>query len=359
MSDAALASRLEALQLTQIRTKSSDALYDRIHKRQGQPSPAARKGKWIAIGGSGLVLVIALALATNLVPTGQPQAQKSETVATATNANEVAAAPSAAQATPGGQLVAAGFVVPRRAATVGSQITGAIQSIVVSEGDTVAKGQPLAYLDDGSARAALDRTQAQIDVARAEISGLLAQHREASLMLERKAKLIDRGFVTAASVEASQAAVSSLAAQITQAQANRSAAVALARGAVIDRGRYVIRAPFAGVIVSKNAEVGEVVSPISAGGGFTRTGVMTLVDMASLGGEVDVSETHISRVTIGQQVAVTLDAYPNDQFRAVVSAITPTVDRARATIKVKLDFLDRDTRILPQMAIRAIFITKD
>ncbi len=172
-------------------------------------------------------------------------------------------------------------------------------------------------------------------------------------------KLVDRGFVTRASLEASQAEVSRLSAQIDQAQANRSATSAAARGALIDRGRFIIRAPFAGVIVSKNVEAGEVVSPISAGGGFARTGVVTLVDMDSLGGEVDVSEIHISRVKVGQPLTVTLDAYPNEKFRAVVTAITPTVDRARATIKVKLDLIDQDAKILPQMAIRATFLTKD
>lgn len=359
MSEAVLKSRLEALQLLEIKPTPAEVQFEPLNRRTNPDRPGPQKKKWLTIGVTCFALASILGAGFYLSDVIESATEEPESTAADAQANGIDVAQNSAPPASSGQLVAAGYIVPRRMATVSSQITGVIQSIVVSEGEKVAKGQPLAYIDDGSAAAVLDQAQARIGAAGAEISALQAQHREASLMLERKMKLVDRGFVTRASLEASQAEVSRLSAQIDQAQANRSATSAAARGALIDRGRFIIRAPFAGVIVSKNVEAGEVVSPISAGGGFARTGVVTLVDMDSLGGEVDVSEIHISRVKVGQPLTVTLDAYPNEKFRAVVTAITPTVDRARATIKVKLDLIDQDAKILPQMAIRATFLTKD
>ena len=197
-----------------------------------------------------------------------------------------------------GVLVASGFVVPGRAATVGAPITGTIRSILVKEGSFVRAGQVVAYLDDASAAAVFDRARAQVLMASAEIGGLDAQRDEATATLWRKSELSERGFVTKASLDSSRTTYRTVNAQIAQARANISAMDAVARDARIDVLRHVIRAPFSGVVVTKNAEVGEIVSPVSAGGGFTRTGILTLVDMESLGIDVDISEAHIASLRL-------------------------------------------------------------
>jgi RND family efflux transporter MFP subunit len=265
-----------------------------------------------------------------------------------------AAAPAAAPAS-AGSLIASGFIVPGRAATVGSQITGQLRSIQVAEGEHVAAGQIVAYLDSSLADAALAAARAQVRIASAGVAGLQVQYADALRVVARGEALKARGFVTVASLTANRAQAGLLAAQITQASANVAAARAAADGAAVAVGRHVIRAPFAGVVINKNAEVGEVISPVSAGGGFTRTGVITLVDMSSLGAEVDVNEAYISQVKPGQRADLNLDAYPGQSFDAVVAAIVPSADRNRATVRVRLDIADVDRRILPQMAAKVTF----
>jgi RND family efflux transporter MFP subunit len=269
---------------------------------------------------------------------------------TAVAAPAPAAAPSAS-----GSLIASGFIVPRRAATVGSQITGQLRSIQVAEGEHVAAGQIVAYLDSSLADSALAAARAQVRIASAGVAALNVQHGEALRVVARGEALKARGFVTVASLTANQAQAGMLAAQIAEASANVAAARAAADGASVAVGRHVIRAPFAGIVINKNAEVGEVISPVSAGGGFTRTGVITLVDMSSLGVEVDVNEAYISQVQPGQRADLNLDAYPGQSFDAVVAAIVPSADRNRATVRVRLDIAALDPRMLPQMAAKVTF----
>ncbi|MBI1234013.1 MAG: efflux RND transporter periplasmic adaptor subunit [Alphaproteobacteria bacterium] len=256
-------------------------------------------------------------------------------------------------------LVASGYVVARRQATVSAEITGRIQEILFEEGTEVEAGQVLARLDDTRAQLQLQELRARVAAADARVAALNAQSAEAATVLERAQRLAQSNIGSEAAVTAAQAQVSSLNAQIQSARADSAAARVQVESQEDLIERYVVRAPFAGVVIAKNAQVGEILSPASAGGGFTRTGVATLVDMSSLEIEVDVNEGQIQRVTPGQQVEAVLDAYSDWRIPAHVEAIIPTADRSRATIQVRVAFDERDDRILPDMAARVTFVERN
>ncbi|HAQ34584.1 MAG: efflux transporter periplasmic adaptor subunit [Maricaulis sp.] len=253
-------------------------------------------------------------------------------------------------------LVASGYVVARRQATVSAEISGRIREILFEEGTEVEAGQILARLDDTRARLQLDELNARVNAANARIGALTAQRAEAANVLERAQRLASTNIGSEAAVTAAQSQLSSLNAQIQSARADAAAASVQVQSQQDLIERHVVRAPFAGVVIAKNAQVGEILFPGSAGGGFTRTGVATLVDMASLEIEVDVNEGQIQRVTAGQRVEALLDAYPDWDIPAHVEAIIPTADRSRATIQVRVAFDERDDRILPDMAARVTFV---
>ncbi|MEA1941296.1 MAG: efflux RND transporter periplasmic adaptor subunit [Pseudomonadota bacterium] len=253
-------------------------------------------------------------------------------------------------------LVATGYVVARRQATVSAEITGRISEVLVEEGTVVEDGQVVARLDDERAQIQLGLLEAQRNAAASRTRSLIAQLAEARRVLDRAERLAEREIGSEAAVTAARAQADSLTAQIEAARADYQAAAAQVASQEDLIERHVVRAPFAGVVVAKNAQVGEILSPASAGGGFTRTGVATLVDMASLEIEVDVNEGQIGRVSPGQRVEARLDAYPDWRIPAHVEAIIPTADRARATIQVRVAFDERDDRILPEMAARVIFV---
>lgn len=253
-------------------------------------------------------------------------------------------------------LVASGYVVARRQATVSAEITGRIQDVLIEEGAVVEQGEVVARLDDERANIQLDLLRSQLDAANARRSALNADLAEARRVLERAERLEEREIGSVANTTAARARVQSLNAQIIAANADAETARQQIRAQQDLIDRHVVRAPFAGVVIAKNAQIGEILSPASAGGGFTRTGVATLVDMASLEIEVDVNEGQIGRVTPGQRVEARLDAYPDWRIPARVEAIIPTADRSRATITVRVAFEERDDRILPDMAARVTFI---
>lgn len=271
---------------------------------------------------------------------------------------EAAPAPVAAPVVRSG-LVASGYVVARRQATVSAEITGRIRDVLIEEGAVVAAGEVLAYLDDERAQIDLQQLQAQRDASQQRSRSLAAQLVEARAQLERTETLIESGYASEARRTAEAAQVNSLSAQLNAARADAAAADARVTSQLDYVARHVVRAPFAGVVVAKNAQVGEILSPVSAGGGFTRTGIATLVDMESLELEVDVNEGQIQRVTAGQPVEAVLDAYPEWRIPARVEAIIPTADRSRATIRVRVALGERDDRILPDMAARVTFLEQD
>ena len=262
--------------------------------------------------------------------------------------------PSAAAAS--SVLDASGYVTARREATVSSEVTGKVIEVLIEEGMSVEAGQIVARLDDTTQRAQLALGNAQLQSARAALAETEAQLRAARLERDRLRELSVRQLVSASSVDEAEANYDALAARLATGRDNVTVAektVALTQDALDD---MTIRAPFGGMVVSKNAQPGEMISPISAGGGFTRTGICTIVDMDSLEIEVDVNEAYIQRVKPGQAVSATLDAYPNWQIPADVIAIVPTADRQKATVRVRIGFRERDDRILRDMGVKVAFL---
>ncbi|MBR9824792.1 MAG: efflux RND transporter periplasmic adaptor subunit [Alphaproteobacteria bacterium] len=293
--------------------------------------------------------------ATPDAPAPSPVAQSPEPATTPTLAPS-AETPAPARPARATGLVASGYVVARRQATVSAEITGRIREVLVEEGTVVEEGQVLARLDDERARIQLDVLRAQLSAANSRSQSFRADLVEAQTVLTRATALAERDFGSEAAVTAAQARVESLQSQISAARADATSIRAQIRSQEDLIDRHIVRSPFAGVVIAKNAQVGEILSPASAGGGFTRTGVATLVDMASLEIEVDVNESQIGRVSAGQVVEARLDAYPDWRIPSRVEAIIPTADRSRATIRVRVAFNERDDRILPDMAARVTFV---
>lgn len=252
-------------------------------------------------------------------------------------------------------LNASGYVVARRESTVSAKVTGKVVEILVEEGMEVEEGRVLARLDDTNVRAALRVAEAEFGAARATVGETQARLDEAEKQWRRTSELAKDAVVSSADIDRAEADAKSLRARLELQKAQMDVAaqqVALRQQDVED---LVIRAPFAGVVVSKDAQPGEMISPISAGGGFTRTGIATIVDTDSLEIEVDVNESFINLVRAGQRVEATLDAYPEWSIPCKVLAIIPTADRQKATVKVRVAFDHLDPRILPQMAVRVAF----
>ena len=252
-------------------------------------------------------------------------------------------------------LNASGYVTARRAATVSSKVTGKVSEVLVEEGMKIAEGQVLARLDDTNVRASLQLAQAQAASARAALAETRVRLREAEQDLQRQIDLARNKVAPQADLDHAQADDMALRAHLEQQQADLAVAersVAVWQQQLDDT---VIRAPFAGIATSKDAQPGEMVSPVSAGGGFTRTGICTVVDMSSLEIEIDVNESYINRVEAGQPVEATLDAYPDWKIPCHVIAIIPTADRDKSTVKVRVGFEKLDPRILPEMAVKVAF----
>jgi len=252
-------------------------------------------------------------------------------------------------------LNASGYVEPRRRATVAAKITGRVTEVFVDEGMWVEQGQVLARLDDSDARKRYQAYLADRNVARAAIEELEVNLADAERSLRRTLELHEDGVASEQDVDSATAAVDAMRARLSYTRASMEAANAQVAVAQQDLENYVIRAPFAGVAVSKDAQPGEMVSPVSAGGGFTRTGISTIVDMTSLEIEVDVNESYIARVQPGQPADAVLDAYPDWHIPTTVRTIIPTADRQKATVKVRLTFDELDPRILPDMGIKVAF----
>ncbi|MBI1731254.1 MAG: efflux RND transporter periplasmic adaptor subunit [Gammaproteobacteria bacterium] len=270
----------------------------------------------------------------------------------------VVEAGSAAGAAPqaGPVLSASGYVVARRISTPSAKITAQVTAVYVEEGMSVREGDVLAVLDDTTPRAQLALAESQLIAARKGVSEFDVRLDEARRTLARNASLYEQKLISESLLDASRADVNALEAKLSLTRSQVEVAlrsVDVAAQAVDDT---IIKAPFSGVVVSKDAQPGEMISPISAGGGFTRTGICTLVDMDSLEIEVDVNEAYINRVGADQRVAATLDAYPDWRIPAHVISIVPTADRQKATVKVRIGFDAKDGRILPDMGIQVQFM---
>ncbi len=272
---------------------------------------------------------------------------------------DVQAATATAPAAGGGDtavLQATGYVTARREATVSAQITGTLKQVLIEEGEHVAKDQVLATLDDTAQKAYLAQAQAQASAAQATLAQYSAQLAQAQRDLKRAQDLVGRHLVSQQALEDAQTQVKTLIAQTDAQHKQIELAQAGVRAAQVQLDYCTVRAPFAGVIIAKAAQVGEIVSPLSAGGGFTRTGVGTIVDMDSLEVEVDVNEAYINRVQPNQKAQAVLDAYPDWTIPAHVIAVIPTADRGKATVKVRIALDQKDARVLPDMGARVSFL---
>jgi RND family efflux transporter MFP subunit len=253
-------------------------------------------------------------------------------------------------------LNASGYVTPRRRATIAAKITGRVTSVLFDEGMHVHPGQVLATLDDSDAKRALESAQADRDVARAAIADYEVQLRNAEIALHRAQALYSAGVQSQETLDNARTAADSLKAKISLSRQQVVASEARIQEAQQNLDNCTIRAPFEGIVVSKDAQVGEIISPISAGGGFTRTGIATVVDMNSNEIEVDVNEAYIARVVPRQRVIATLDAYPDWQIPCKVRTVIPTADRQKATVKVRISFDRLDPKILPDMGVKVAFL---
>jgi len=268
---------------------------------------------------------------------------------------EVATAQKAAAGRPT-LLNASGYVTPRRRATVAAKITGRVTGVFFDEGMHVPEGFVLARLDDSDVRRALDSAKADRNATEAQTADFQVQLKNAEIELHRAQELQAAGVQSQEALDNARTTADSLRAKIALTKQQVAASEARIQEAQQAVDNCVIRAPFDGIIVSKDAQVGEMVSPISAGGGFTRTGIATIVDMNSNEIEVDVNEAFIARVEPGQPVTAVLDAYPDWQIPSKVRTVIPTADRQKATVKVRISFLKLDPKILPDMGVKVTFL---
>ena len=272
---------------------------------------------------------------------------------------EVAAAAERPRGTQAAVLNASGYVTARRRATVSSKVTGKVTEVNVEEGMAVREGQVLARLDDANPRAALAFAEAQAEAARRNITENEVRLADARVTLGRRTQLVKERVVAQSEVDQAQAEVDSIAARIAAAREMVRVAERQVGIQQTELDNTIIRAPFSGIAVTKDAQPGEMVSPVSAGGGFTRTGICTIVDMKSLEIDVDVNEAYINRVVSGQDVTAVLNAYPDWQIPARVITTVPTADRQKATVQVRIGFVKLDPRILPDMGVKVSFLSDE
>ncbi|HSX64481.1 MAG TPA: efflux RND transporter periplasmic adaptor subunit [Pseudoxanthomonas sp.] len=323
---------------------SADLLKELRIDRKTPPPPTSRRGLWIALIAIAVLLVLALAAWAML---GRDSAIEVRTAPTVALGNSGASA---------SVLDASGYVVARRMATVSAKVTGKVQEVLIEEGMQVEAGQVLARLEpiDANAERALAATQLQ--AARSQSNSVQAQLKEAEAQVQRLTRLVDQQLVSKAQYDQAVAQRDALRAEQITAQRNIQVSSDRLRITDIGLDNTVVRAPFAGVVIAKAAQPGEIVSPLSAGGGFTRTGIGTIVDMDSLEVEVDVGEAFIGRVQPKMPVEATLNAYPDWKIPAEVIAIIPTADRGKATVKVRIALKQKDPRIVPDMGVNVSFL---
>ncbi|NIB38664.1 efflux RND transporter periplasmic adaptor subunit [Pseudomaricurvus alkylphenolicus] len=336
--------------------------------REAPPQQPAGFGKGQVLGLLAVAVLATAGVSYLLMPQTPPSSPMVASVATPPQAEaqraastpqpETMAAPARSVATDNTVLNASGYITARRIATVSAQIMGQLQTVLVEEGMKVKQGQVLAQLDASVAEVSLSLAQGRVKVLQAQRQSIVADLAEARRVLKRVSTLGDDNYSSesqrtraSADVDKFQAVLASADSEITVAKLEVDR-----QSELLDD--HTVRAPFGGVVTVKNAQPGEIVSPSSAGGGFTRTGICTIVDMASLEIEVDVNEAYIGRVFAGQQVKANLDAYPDWDIPASVIAIIPTADRAKATVRVRIKIEQMDKKILPDMGVKVAFLSE-
>jgi RND family efflux transporter MFP subunit len=324
--------------------------------RTAPEAPRPSRRRWpvlIAIAGGAVAAVIALPLFfPELRPAGRADqvAAQPQPVSPPPQAPAVGIEPRRA-----GSLAASGFVVARRKATIAAEITGKVVEVLIEEGMTVQAGQIVARLDSVLAEKDLALAQSRAESAEAAIAMIRADLEDATRILARVQSLSQKSFASEADLTRSQTRVGVLTAQLRQSQSQLETARLDAQRTAAVLEKHAVRAPFNGVVVDRSAQPGEMISPMSSGG-FTRTGICTIVDMDSIEIEVDVNEAFIGRVKTGGNVNAALDAYPDWAIPAAVIAIVPTANREKATVKVRIGVKNKDPRILPDMAVKVTFL---
>ena len=310
-------------------------------KIEREPEVESRAGRWFVL----ILIVAALAAAAYWFFMKPPTAIEVRTAVAREISSQTAST----------VLNASGYVTARRQATVSSKFTGKVVEVLIEEGMEVEKDQVLARLDDANIATGYALAEAQLRSSETSLKETRALLNEANAIFKRTRNLVDRQLASESEMDRARAGAESLAAQLERKQADIEVAekqLDVYRQQLEDT---IIRAPFSGVVVAKNAQPGEMISPVSAGGGFTRTGIGTIVDMSSLEIEIDVNEAYINRVKPGQKIVATLDAYPDWTIPCSVIAIIPTADRQRATVEVRVGFDELDSRILPDMGVKVAF----
>jgi RND family efflux transporter MFP subunit len=321
---------------------SADLLKElRIDRKAPPPAPKSRRWLWIALVVGAIVLVAGWLLFSRddgiVVETAPAVAMGSGNASASV-------------------LDASGYVVARRMATVSSKITGKVLEVRIEEGQRVEEGEIMATLDPIDAEAQRRLATSQLEASRSQSGSVQAQLREAESNAQRLDTLVGQQLVSQSQYEQAVAQRDALRAQLASTERN----VQVARDQVSIAGNNVdntvVRAPFAGVVIAKAAQPGEIVSPLSAGGGFTRTGIGTIVDMDSLEVEVEVGEAFIGRVQPKMPIEATLNAYQDWKIPGEVIAIIPTADRSKATVKVRVALEAKDPRIVPDMGVKVSFL---
>jgi len=331
-----------------IEVTSIDAnLLNQLRIDEQQREDSRRLPRWVWPTVAALVVVVLLGVGAWWFLAGRPL-----TVQTAPAVAPGAGAGTAASTV----LQATGYITARRAATVSTQITGTLTQVLIEEGDRVQKGQIIARLDDSALRAALNVAQANVMSAQAQVAQGEAQLAQAEADVRRQEELAASGMVSKQAAEQSRTATHTARAVLDTRRREADAARSQAAQAQVNFDYTIVRAPFSGVVTVKAAQVGEIVSPLSAGGGFTRTGVGTIVDMDSLEVTVDVNEAYIGQVKPEMPCEAVLDAYPDWKVPSHVIAIVPAADRGKATVKVRVALDIKDARLVPDMAARIAFL---
>jgi RND family efflux transporter MFP subunit len=335
------------------RARMADADLERLRiDRSREPGNSRRR--WMAIAGA-LALLVTLAL----VLRAQSGAWPARRVGIEATAVALRPAPGA----PGGGarelLTANGYVQARRNAAVSAELTGRLERLYVQEGSKVEQGQIVAELASADLRAGVARARTAVAVSRAAIAEARAEQADAENELTRQRALLERDLGTQAALDAAQARRDLVAARIESAIQERAAAEAGLAVAQAELDKAQIRAPFSGTVLRKNAEVGEMVAPVSLGGSGSRGAIVTIADLESLDVEVDVNEAYIGRLHVGQPARVVTDAYPDTAFAARVRQIVPTSDRQKATVLVKAEILQPNAQLLPDMGAKVTFLGAD
>jgi RND family efflux transporter MFP subunit len=255
-------------------------------------------------------------------------------------------------------LNASGYVVAQRKAAVASKITSRLISLSAEEGNRVKAGQVIARLEGEDTQAAREQAEANLNVARYNLEQTKAELKDAAISFQRSRELVAKGFVSQSDYDSAEARSKKATAAVEAAEAGVKASKAALKGIDVALEYTLIRAPFDAVVLTKNADVGDIVTPLGAAAN-AKASVFTIADMGSLQVETDVSESNLQQVRIGQPCEIQLDALPDMRFRGLVHMIVPTADRSKATVMVKIRFVDKDERILPEMSAKVAFLSRE